>query len=48
VPNLQDSPAPVFSIFKFAYRPLALVSTLVVLDVIVKGLNVVAVTSSDG
>ena len=26
-----------FSIFKFAYRPLALVSTLLVLDVMVKG-----------
>jgi len=38
----------VFSILIFAYRPLALVSTLVVLDVIVKGLKFVAVLSSAG
>ena len=37
-----------FSILIFAYRPLALVSTFVVADVIVKGLRVVTASESDG
>ena len=44
MPNLHDWLAPSFSILIFAYRPLVLVSTLFVDDVIVKGLNVVAVS----
>ena len=48
MPYLQDSFTAVFAIFTFTKRPLALVSILVVLDVIVKGLCVDDASVEDG
>ena len=48
VPKRHDSLDASFSIFIFAYRPLALVSNLRLLDVIVKGLNVVELLDCAG
>jgi hypothetical protein len=48
VPNLHDSEIALFSILIFTKRPLALVSFLVVLDVIVNGLREVAVSDCCG
>ena len=48
MPNLQDSEASSFSILKFTNLPLALVSFLSVLEVIVNGLKVVVVSDCCG